>query len=173
MSRLPAIRSLARSIRSTPRGRQTLGDAADYLVTHRAELAMFADPEHLALATDPDFALPGTSEEMIRTAQSLSYQIVALRGAIARELWARQIFIDAQVLEELIFYVAREGHGSEPVVGVLAWIRDARATRPGLLIFPLQFPGRARGRAPTTVQRPDLVRQRRAGLRGHSTDERS
>jgi hypothetical protein len=141
MSRLPAVRSLAASIRSTSRGRHTLGDAANYLVEHRADLALFEDPEHLALSTDADYALPGTSDQLIRTARSLSHQVVALRTAIGRELWARQIFIDPQVLEELVFYVAREGHGSEPVVGVLEWIRDARATRPGLMIFPLHSLG--------------------------------
>ena len=141
MPRLPAVRSLADSIRSTARGRQTVGDAADYLAAHRADLALFDDPEHLALSTDSEYALPGTSAQVIRTAQSLSHQIVTLRSAIGRELWARQIFIDPQVLEELVFYVAREGHGAEPVVGVLEWIRDARATRPGLMIFPLHSLG--------------------------------
>lgn len=108
---------------------------------HRADLAQFQDPEHLALSTDRQYAFPGTSDDMIRTAQALSHQIVALRTAIGKELWARQIFIDPEVLEELIFYVAREGHGTEPVVGVLEWIRDARATRPGLMVFPLHSLG--------------------------------
>ena len=40
-----------------------------------------------------------------------------------------------------MFYVTREGHGPDPVTGVLEWIRDARATRPGLLIFPLHSLG--------------------------------
>ena len=141
MTRLPALRSLAASIRSTRRGKQTLADAADYLVDHRAELALFQDPEHLAISTDKEYALPGTTESTIRTARALSYSIAALRSEIGKELWARQIFIGPEVLDELIFYVAREGHGAEPVVGVLEWIRDAWATRPGLLIFPLHSLG--------------------------------
>ncbi len=141
MTRLPAVRSLAASIRSTRRGKQTLADAADYLVDHRAELALFEDPEHLAISTDREYALPGTTNATIRTAKALSHNIAALRGEMGKELWARQIFIDAEILDELIFYVAREGHGSEPVVGVLEWIRDARATRPGLLVFPLHSLG--------------------------------
>ena len=141
MIRLPAVRSLAESIRSTRRGRQTIATAADYLVQHRMELELFEDPEHLALSTDREYAPPGTSDALIRTAKALSHQIAVLRTAIGRELWARQIFVDAEILEELIFYVTREGHGSEPVTGVLEWIRDARATRPGLLIFPLHSLG--------------------------------
>jgi hypothetical protein len=141
MTRLPAVRSLAASIRSTRRGKQTLADAADYLVDHRAELALFHDPEHLAISTDRAYALPGTSDSTIRTASALSYNIAALRSEMGKELWARQIFIGPEVLDELIFYVAREGHGAELVVGVLEWIRDARATRPGLLIFPLHSLG--------------------------------
>lgn len=141
VTRLPAVRSLANSIRSTKRGRATLADAADYLVQHGGDLGLFDDPEHLALSTDREYALPGTSDATIRMAKALSRQITALRGGIARELWARQIFIDAQILDELVFYVAREGHGPEPVAGALEWIRDARATRPGLLIFPLHSLG--------------------------------
>lgn len=141
MTRLPAVRSLAESIRSTRRGRRTVGDAADYLVQHRGDLGLFDDPEHLALSTDREYALPGTSDETIRTAQALSHQIITVRAALAQELWARQIFIDRQVLDELVFYVAREDQGPDPVAGVLQWIRDARATRPGLLIFPLHSLG--------------------------------
>lgn len=122
-------------------GRRTIASAADYLVAHRSELDAFEDPEHLAVSTDPEGALPGTSDGMIRTARALSHQIVTLRTAIGRELWSREIFIDPQVLEELVFYVVREGRGPEPVTGVLEWIRDARATRPGLLIFPLHSLG--------------------------------
>lgn len=124
-----------------PRGRQTIATAADYLVQHRSELKLFEDPQHLALSTDREYALPGTSDEVIRTAKALSYQIAALRTAIGREISARQIFVDPEILEELVFYVSREGHGPEPVTGVLEWIRDARATRPGLLIFPLHSLG--------------------------------
>jgi hypothetical protein len=141
VTRLPAIRPLADSIRATKRGRQAIATAADHLVQHRSDLDLFEDPEHLALSTDREYALPGTSDELIRTAKALSHQITALRTAIGKELWARQIFIDAEILEELIFHVAREGHGPEPVAGVLEWIRDARATRPGLLIFPLHSLG--------------------------------
>jgi hypothetical protein len=141
VTRLPAVRSLATSVLSTRRGRQTVATAAHYLVQHRTELELFEDPEHLALSTDEEYAPPGTSIQVIRTARALSHQITALRTAIGRELWARQIFVDAEILEELIFYVTREGHGPEPVTGVLEWIRDARATRPGLLIFPLHSLG--------------------------------
>ena len=123
------------------RGRQTIASSADYLVQHRSELELFADPSHLALSMDREYSLPGTSDELIRIAKVLSHHITALRAAIGRELWARQIFIDAEVLEELVFYVIREGRGPEPVTGVLEWIRDAHATRPGLLIFPLHSLG--------------------------------
>ena len=140
---------------------------------HRADLAQFHDPEHLALSTDREYALPGTSDDVIRTAQTLSHQIVALRTAIGRELWARQIFIDAEILEELIFYVAREGHGAEPVIGVLEWIRDAERdpTWPNDLPPPLTWS--ARGRPSPTVDGPDLVQQPKPGVRSHAADERT
>ncbi len=64
-----------------------------------------------------------------------------MREALEAELGTRQIFIAPEVLEELVFYIARESQGQELIRAVLERIRDARATRPGILVFPLHSLG--------------------------------
>ena len=41
------------------------------------------------------------------------------------------------VLDELLFYEFTRSGATDPVLGVLERIRDARLTRPGLILYPL------------------------------------
>lgn len=137
MTRLPAIRKLAETIERDRSGKHSVASSAAYLLAHKAELDRFEDLEHLAISTDLEYALPGTDEVTIRMAKGLSYHILTIRSAVARELWSRQVFVDSDVLDELIFYVARAPQTTNIVTEVLTWIRDARVTRPGFMVFPL------------------------------------
>lgn len=141
MSRLPAVRALSSIVRSKRRGKQTIAQSADYLVAHRSDLERFDDVLHLALSTDAEYALPGTPPELTNAARPLGYHLTAVRAGLAEELWPRQIFVDAEVLDELVFWAARDPLVSDPVQAVLEWIRDARASRPGLMVFPLHSLG--------------------------------
>lgn len=137
MTRLPAVRRLADDIRTARRGKNSVGASADYLVDNRTKLMQFDNFEHLALCTEPEYALPNTTPEQLRDARPLSHHIVEVRAELARALWSRQFFVDTEVLDELIFYSALDANVADPVLAVLEWIRDSRATRPGLMIFPL------------------------------------
>lgn len=140
MSRLPAVRALSSIVRSKRRGKQTIGQSADYLVAHRSDLERFDDVLHLALSTDAEYA-PGDTARTCRHRTRLGYHLTAVRAGLAEELWPRQIFVDAEVLDELVFWAARDPLVSDPVQAVLEWIRDARASRPGLMVFPLHSLG--------------------------------
>lgn len=137
MPRLPAIQGLAETVRRATRGKVTVGESADFLVEHRGDLALFEDMEHLALSTDAEYALPGTTEAQIETARRLGHHLVAIRAALAQELWTRQIFVDTDVLDELLYWAVRHPDVTDPVYAVVKWIRDARVNRPGLILFPL------------------------------------
>lgn len=73
--------------------------------------------------------------------RSLAYHVTVVRDGLAGELWPREIFVDAEILEELIFWAALDASKMDPVLAVLEWIRDAKANRPGLLVFPLHSLG--------------------------------
>ncbi len=136
MARLPAITRFADEILSARAGSHRVREASRYLSAHRTELSMFESVEHLAISTEDDIAPPGTTEEQMKAARALCHHLLTVRSVIARELWARQIFVGADVLDELLFWVLRET-SEEPVHGALTWIRDSRSTRPGLLVFPI------------------------------------
>lgn len=135
MGRLPAIRTLSDIVRGHRRGRATAGDSADYLVQHREDLAQFEDMAHLASSTDPDYATPGTTEAQMAAARRLGHHFVVVRAALAEELWTRQIFVDTEVLDELLYWSLRNPDVTDPIRAVIQWIRDAKANRPGFLLF--------------------------------------
>ena len=141
MTRLPAIRRWANDLRNTKSGAQKVAVSADYLTGHREELASFEDVEHLGLSADSDLAPTGATEDTIKTAKALVHHVVAIRSVLARELWSRQLFIDTEIIDDLIFYAVRDGDDPDPIHAVLARIRDARINRPGFLIFPVHSLG--------------------------------
>lgn len=141
MARLPAIRAWAESIRKIKSGSQRVEISADFLMNHRQDLANFASVEDLALLADPELAPSGTTEIGINTAKALVHHVLEVRAPLARELWSRQIFVATEILDDLIFYAARDGSDPDLVYAVLARIRDARVNRPGLLVFPVHSLG--------------------------------
>lgn len=153
MARLPAVRTLSDIVRGHRRGRATVGDSADYLVQHRDDLTQFEDMAHLASSTDPDYAMPGTTEAQMAAARRLGHHFVVVRAALAEELWTRQIFVDTEVIDELLYWSLQNPDVTDPVHGVIQWIRDAKANRPGFLLFPLHSLG---------VLGAGLIRQGRA-----------
>src|ERR1700722_10377930 len=89
----------------------------------------------------------------------LEFHMAVVRNEVLRELRKRGVFIGQSIIEELAFYVFREGKNSNPFHTVLEWIRDAGLHRPGLLIFPLHGIGilgfgafRALGRGDATFE---------------------
>lgn len=95
-------------VRSHRRGRATAGDSADYLVAHRGDLAQFEDMAHLASSTDLHYAMPGTTDAQVAAARRLGHHLVVVRAALAEELWTRQIFVDTEVLDELLYWSVRD-----------------------------------------------------------------
>ncbi len=124
-------------VRSHRRGRATAGDSADYLVARRGDLAQFEDMAHLASSTDLHYTMPGTTDAQVAAARRLGHHLVVVRAALAEELWTRQIFVDTEVLDELLYWSVRDPDINDPIYGVIQWIRDVKANRPGLLLFPL------------------------------------
>ena len=141
MPRLPAIRSLADDIRRRRRGRSTIGESASFLVQQRPALQQFGNLWDLVEASDPELAIVGTTPTQSDEARALIHHLSAIRGPIVEELWAREIFVDYSVVDELLFHAAKSRTVTDPIVGVLELIRDARATRPGFVVFPVHSLG--------------------------------
>lgn len=164
MTRLPAVSKLTVDLRQTRTGRrgQTVATSVDFLVDRRAALAAFEGIEDLAISSDPQSALPGTSDETIATAKGLAHHLTSIRREIVKSLWAEQIFVDVDVIDELLYFAIVDHPAEEPVGFALRWIRDTRATRPGLLIFPIHSLSVLAGGLshlfgqPLTFIRPDL-----------------
>jgi hypothetical protein len=139
--RLPAVRSLAAQLQTRRIHGTRVGDAAAFLVAHRDELESFEDVEHLALSTDLEYAPPEITPELMKSARGLAHHLGVVRSSLAEALWSREIFVDAQILDEVVFWTAKNPQHQDVVMGALETIRDARVNRPGLLIFPLHSLG--------------------------------
>lgn len=133
MPRLPAITRLADEIRGTTRGKQTVKGAVDFLVSRRSELQRFAGPDDLGEAAYGDQPSPA--------AKALAVNFDLVRNAIVEELWQREIFIGTSVMDDLLFFAAREPSVQDPLLETLQFLRDRRATRPGFVLFPLHSLG--------------------------------
>ncbi len=140
-SRLPAVRSLATQLQTRRIRGTRVADAAHFLAAHRNELELFEDVEHLAIATDPQYAPSGITPELMKAARALAHNLGIVRSSLAEALWSREILVDAQILDEVVFWAARNPHHQDVLMGALETIRDARIIRPGLLIFPLHSLG--------------------------------
>lgn len=155
-TRLPAVRRLADEIRTVRRRKQTVGGAVEFLVSRRRELQRYAHPEELGVAAYGD--------EPDRMAKALAINLDLVRNAVLEELWRREIFIGTSVLDELLFYAVRRDGVDDPLLEALEFLRDRRATRPGLVLFPLHSLGvlgagllgvRASTRSSTSTQRAE------------------
>lgn len=134
MTRLPPLTRLAADVRAvTWARRQTVARSITYLVQHRAELSAFEHPEDLGLAA--------LEEPPDPTARAFAINLGAVRVALAEQLWMREIFIGMDVLDELLFFSVKDPTVTDPLMGALEFLRDRRATRPGLVLFPLHSIG--------------------------------
>jgi hypothetical protein len=128
--KLPPVRRLAAELE----GRKTLGkhdvaQSVSYVHKNKEELQQFEYVE--------DFELAAYSDAPHPKIRGLAYHFTGIRAALARELWARRIFVGISVLDDLLFYAAREGDSANIVLDVLEQIRDSGLNRPGLVVFPI------------------------------------
>jgi hypothetical protein len=138
----PAARQTANEVNSLKRGKQKVGEIAAVLPGQLAKIPMVTGVGDLALLeVDPDYAKEtGRTEQDIEQARRVGKQIAIVRQPIFEALIERQLFVAADVLDVLIFEAAREG-STDIAFDVLKRMRDARALRPGMLIFPVHSLG--------------------------------
>jgi len=98
------------------------------LVNRRNELLAYNSAEDLGFAA--------YGERQDPNARALVLHLEEIRNALVDALWARQIFIGPEVLDDLLLSAAVEG-SPDPLSAVLEFLRDRRASRPGLVIFGL------------------------------------
>lgn len=129
-----------------------LHNSVAFLEARRADLQKFQSLEDFIEALISE--APKTS-----ILSGLEFHMAVVRNEVLRELRKKGVFIGQSIIEELTFYVFREGKGSDPFHMVLEWIRDAGLHRPGLLIFPLHGIGilgfgafRSLGRGDATLE---------------------
>jgi hypothetical protein len=148
-SRLPPIKRLASELRAVRRGNETVDKALRFLTSKQADLHAYQSPEDLGVAA---YEVPAD-----KTARALAANLTLVRNALLEELWAREIFIGVEVLDELLFHAARKPGAHDPLLDTLEFLRDRRATRPGFVLFPVHSLGVLRagllfGRARRQVQ---------------------
>jgi hypothetical protein len=129
-SRLPGVRKLADDLRGQQtRAGKTVDEAAAFLRDRRAQLQRFATTEDLGVAAYDD--------PPDRDARALVVHLEEIRNALIDELWARQIFIGPEVMDDLLFGAVADQATLDPVLAVLEYLRDRRANRPGMVLFGL------------------------------------
>src|SRR5689334_2156609 len=129
-------RRVADEVNATKRGKQKIGQIAAILPVQLAKVPRVSDVGDLALLeVDPEYAEEtGRTEEDVKQARRVIKQIVIVREPILQALHERQLFVSTDVLDVLVFEAALGG-SSDIAFDVLKRIRDARALRPGMLIF--------------------------------------
>lgn len=130
--RLPALKPLAKAIRSSKQQKRPVGDYADWLVSQAANLQAWSDVEDVAIAA--------SDEPPNKSARAICHHIMMIRAELARQLWARHIFVGVSILDELVFLTAKQGE-ADPVLATLERLRDSRLDFQSLLVFPLQSYG--------------------------------
>ncbi|MFD5689818.1 hypothetical protein [Streptomyces rubiginosohelvolus] len=129
--RLPDIKKLAAEINKVRTGgKNTIGKSAAYLHSRAADVAKYGSVDGLVEAIDGDADAPAHV-----------FHLSALRGQLARELWARNAFIGPSVLDDLLYQVVAIDAAQDPILRCLEIVRDRQLARPGLVIFPLHSLG--------------------------------
>jgi hypothetical protein len=128
-TRLPAINQLSASLakQKTDLGKNA-ESAGRFLVERREAMKRFGTSEDLGVAA--------YGEEPDPDARALSVHVEALRNLLINELWARRIFIGPEIIDDLLINAVVDG-ASDPLRSVVEFLRDRRANRPGVVIFPL------------------------------------
>ena len=128
--RLPPVTELAASIGiKRVSGTTRVQDSLSFLVARRSELDQFDTVEDLALAAFDD--------EPDAAARALAFHLGGIRNRLAEAIWPLGIFIGPSVLDDLLFYSAKDVAVTDPLLAALQYLRDRRANRPGLIVFPL------------------------------------
>jgi hypothetical protein len=138
----PVARSTADKVNSVKRGKQKIREIAAILPAQLSKIPMVSGVDDLALLdVDPEYAKEtGRTEQDVTQARKVCKQIVLVREPIRRALLQHQLFVATDILDVLVFEAAQNG-SSDIAFDVLKRIRDARALRPGMLIFPLHSLG--------------------------------
>lgn len=129
--RLPALNDLADEVRAA--ANTTVADSLNTILGRRPQLQRFDSVEDLgeaAYGDNPD-----------RDARALAFHLEGIRNQLGEALWPRGIFIGPSVLDDLLFYAARDPQIADPLLAALEYLRDRRANRPGLIVFPLHSLG--------------------------------
>jgi hypothetical protein len=106
-----------------------VADSLAYILEKRGELARWEDVE--------DLALDAFGDSPSRLSGAIAHHLIEVRAALAAELYARQIFIGGSVLDDLLFFAARNSSTEDPLRAALEFLRDRRVNRPGLVLMPL------------------------------------
>ena len=124
------MRTLADDLRGRrTRAGKTVAEASAFLDERRAQLKRFATTEELGEAAYDDPPDPD--------ARALVVHLEEIRNALIDELWARQIFIGPEMMDDLLFGAVADQATPDPVLAVLGFLRDRRANRPGMVLFGL------------------------------------
>lgn len=68
--------------------------------------------------------------------KGIQHHLVAIRAAVAKAIWAREIYIGVSVLDEFVLHAAKTG--TPDICGsVVDLLRNARACQPGFVLYPL------------------------------------
>jgi hypothetical protein len=106
-----------------------VADSVAYILEKRGELTRWEDVE--------DLALDAFGDSPSRLSGAIAHHLIEVRAVLAAELYARQIFIGGSVLDDLLFFAARNSPTEDPLQAALEFLRDRRVNRPGLVLMPL------------------------------------
>lgn len=118
---------LASTILAAASGMGTLASSEMFLVSKSQEIKKYQSVEHLITAPEND---------ELKLRRAVEHHMRLLRAQLARELWARQLFIGVSVLDDLLFCAVIKG-SSTPVLRTLELIRDNDLHHPGFVVFPV------------------------------------
>lgn len=135
MAKLPNIKTFSAEIvaRNRQNTKGSIRDSVTYIRDNVQDLRRFDNLYQLVLAIDdvqPDLK-----------AKALAFHLLEVRQAIADGLLMRQIFIDSEILDEAVFFLAQTDDSDDLVGKVLRWLRDVGKPRAGLLVFPVHSLG--------------------------------
>ena len=104
-----------------------VGEVVERLRAEASTLADIDDFEHLAIEA---------YTEGNQAAAQYADMVTSVRNVIARELYARQVFVSADVID-LLLVDALKGSIPSPVEAVLTRLASERVSADGLILFPL------------------------------------
>lgn len=117
-------------------GRKTsLDQSVTFIQDHVKQLQLYDFVDDVAVDAFEDHA--PDRKLATKDAAALVHHLTVIRGAIARVLWTRQLFIGNSVLDDLVFGAARRADPDGPVLTVFRTIAERGLYHPGLVVYPL------------------------------------